>query len=228
MPDEPTPVALTPEAAPTIPSTPTEGSPSFVSEAPAADAPAPEGDKPTPPEGEKPKGETPPEPEKAAPVALTADDIKIDLPEGVALAEEALGNFLTAANTAGLSKENAQALLKMHAEQVDGLVKDWVKVQTDTWTETNKAWRDEIAADPDIGSGNEKKTLEVIGRALDTYGSKEVRQALDLTGAGNNPHVTKLIYKMALALSEGSSVPGGQPAPKGKAGQTLGERLYGT
>lgn len=181
---------------------------------------------PTKPEAVKP-GEA--KEAESAPVALTADDIKVDLPEGITLQDEALTNFLTAANEAKLPKENAQAFLKMHVEQVNSLVSDWVKAQEKTWNDTNAAWRGEILADKVLGSGNETQVQATLGRAFDAFGDDTARKAFDLTGAGNNPNVVRMFYKMAQALEEGGLKAGGNPAPKGgPKGNTLGERLYGT
>lgn len=232
--------APTPPSSTPTPTTPSSASPEPTSPTPASPEPAPTAATTTDPaapqsfasEPAKPaeatkEGDPPPEP-APAPVALTGDDIKIELPEGITLADEALGNFLTAANGAKLSKENAQALLKMHVGQVQSLVNDWVQAQTKTWNDTNEGWRNAIVADPVLGSGNESKTQEILGQAIDAYGDADLRAALDMTGAGNHPSIVRFIHKMASALTEGGIKPGGMPAPRGgPKGASLGERLYG-
>lgn len=143
------------------------------------------------------------------------------IPEGMEANDELLAAFTTQALEAGLSKDNAQKLLDLHLSEVAKLE----KASGEAFLASINEWRGQVMADPDIGGSNFKNTETVLGRALDTYGSKEARDAFDATGAGWHPAIVKFVYNMARSLNEGAPV-----APKGPTG--LGKRtaaavLYG-
>jgi hypothetical protein len=94
------------------------------------------------------------------------------------------------------------------------------------WSDMQKQWAGEIAADPELGGKMwETKHAPAIGQMLDKYGSPDVRAALDLTGAGNNPHVVRMFAKLAAAVTE----PGFVPAPAPVDNQSTAEsRIYPT
>ena len=183
------------------------------------------------PSSETPPAETPPETPAETPapeaVPLTLDDLKIDLPEGVALDEGVLTEFQGLANSLKLNSEQAQTLMKLHVSQVEQVMKAFTEGAQTTWNETQTAWRNEILADPEIGGAKAKETQTLLGRALDEFGSPEARQALNLTGAGNSLPLVKMFAKMAKQLvGEGTPVPAGQGRNNPKGG-SIAERLYG-
>jgi hypothetical protein len=75
-----------------------------------------------------------------------------------------------------------------------------------SWNELQDKWASEVRADPEIGGQNWPKVESQIGGLLDTFGSPELREAFDLTGAGNNPHVVRFMSKVASVLSEGGFI----------------------
>lgn len=205
IPESPAPAK--PEVAATTP--PREGSP--LGTAGAVD-PVPEGEKPEgdpKPEGEKPEGE--------AKAALTAEDIKktITLPEGVTADEGLMGEFSTFAAEAKLTTEQAQGLAGMYFKAQETLVSQLAAANQKAWDTTIDTWKSEIETDPVIGGDKSKAVQEVLGKVLDEYGTKEARQAFEVTAAGWNPHIIKFIHKMALALTEGAPVLAPGPAKQG-------------
>lgn len=209
------PIAPTPTpdaAAPPTPAIP-GGSPLGVQ------PPAPEGEV-KPPEGEA----KPPEGEAKPPEAKAPEKYEFKLPEGIEAAPEAVSKFEEVARTHNLSQEAAQGLMDMHFEQLKTQAETLATAQTQAWTTTIDTWKGEMAKTYQ-GEALTKAQTD-IGRALDEYGSPEVRQAFDLTGAGWNPAIFSFVHKMAQALSEGTIQPGGG-APTAK-GSTLGTRLYGS
>lgn len=145
-------------------------------------------------------------------------------PEGVTLDEKQIADFTALAQEAKVDPAVAQKFLDAHFTALNAQAKSFVEQQGEAWKKTTDGWKAEVAADPILGA-NKVEVQSTIARALDEFGSKEAREAFDLTGAGENPAVIRMIYKMAQALSEGTPTPMGKPA--GKAPQTFGERLYG-
>jgi hypothetical protein len=193
----------TPPAGSTPPSPPTPGS--------AAQPGVPSGE---PAGGTEPKAAL-----TDAPAEFKFESLKV--PEGVKLEGETKTAFETAMKESDPNKR-AQGLLDLYAAESK-------KAQTglyDTYNKMNKDWVDAVKADSEIGGDKWVNTQKTIAKALDTYGTPGVRQALNLTGAGNNPDVIKTFYKMAAALAEGSHASGSPPAQSGEKG--LAELMYPT
>jgi hypothetical protein len=96
----------------------------------------------------------------------------------------------------------------------------------DAWNEMQTKWVKEIKDDPYYGPRlNDVKTT--ISRALDVIGdpalSAQFREAMDYTGAGNNPAFIKTFYKMAQMVTEGRHVAGNGPtaASQGKPNERI-------
>jgi hypothetical protein len=96
------------------------------------------------------------------------------------------------------------------------------QAQADAWRTTNEQWVNEVKTE----FAGEKLTAAqaTVSKALNEYGGQGVREAFDLTGAGNNPAIFRLIHNMAKALGEGTPATNGTPAGQGE--KTLAERMY--
>jgi hypothetical protein len=112
----------------------------------------------------------------------------------------------------GLSQTEGQKLMDLYMKEV---------VESETapyrvWQETQEKWRTEIRNDPDIG-GKLDRVRETVSRAIDGLGdpklAKEFREAMDFTGAGNNPAFIRAFYKLASLVTEGKAAPAGGPSP---------------
>lgn len=153
-----------------------------------------------------------------APIALTLASLK--LPEGVEKFDEKLTTkFLAAMNDAALSPvDRANALIALQAEAMKAVSEG----NNTLWRETQEGWKKEVEALPDIGGVKLPETLAGIRKLVDTYGTPEVLDAFDLTGAGNNPHVIKFLAKIVADMGEGKPL-SGKPAAQAT---TMAERLY--
>jgi hypothetical protein len=162
----------------------------------------------------KPEGESTDalEGEKKGEETTSSSALELKLPEGVEVAQDVLDSFTSMAAEAGLNSETAQKLLDLHLSQLTSASELFETAQTQAFTDTIETWKGEIAKDPELGGANQAKVQEVLGKALDTYGSKEAREAFDQTGAGWNPAIVRTMYKMAQALAEGTSVIAPKPA----------------
>lgn len=173
------------------------------------------------------KAETPAVPEtKVEEKAEAPAEVKYEFkaPEGVTLDEKQIADFTALAQESKLDPAVAQKLADFHFKLLQDQAQAFVTQNGEAWKKTTDGWKAEVASDPILG-GNKVEVQSTIARALDEYGSKEAREAFDLTGAGEHPAVIRMIYKMAQALSEGTPVDVGRPA--GRAPQSFGERLYG-
>lgn len=177
------------------------------------------------PKEEAPKeGEQPKEGEKKE--ETPEYKLELKLPEGQELTPESLASFTEIAKSLNLKPEDAQKLADLHFGNMKASADAFAKAQTDAWTAVQKQWSDELEADPVLGGDAKKEAMSLIGRALDEYGSKEARDAFNITGAGNNPAIVRFVHNMAKMLVEAGAAPVvGEPAGRGQ--KTAGQVLYG-
>lgn len=142
--------------------------------------------------------------------------------ENVTFEGERFEKFLGIANELKLPKEAATSLVSMYAEQVSELQSKMAEEQERTWTSTKEQWVKEARELPEIGGANFDKTLSVIAKAIDKFGDSKVREAYDLTGAGDHPAILRFVYNMAKHLVEQPPVLGSPPG----SSKSLAQRLY--
>jgi len=115
-----------------------------------------------------------------------------------------------------LSQAQGQELMDLYGKELVEAENGPYKL----WEETQQKWRDEIKADPELVRLDQVKTT--VARAIDGLGdpklAREFREAMDFTGAGNNPAFIRAFYRMAQRLSEGGPHPTGGPSPAARPG----------
>lgn len=163
---------------------------------------------------------------KPIPEAPAGLDLKaIKLPEGFTLDEKLAGEFSNLLTDAKLSpQDRGQKLIDLHSATLKAAVEAPYKL----WSDTQATWVKEVAADKDFGSGDLKEPLktevkEAISKVIDQYGGQPLRDALALTGAGNNPAIIRAFAQMSKLLTEGKPVRGGNPPAPSKS---PAERMY--
>lgn len=182
---------------------------------------AKEGDKPAEPAVE-------PKVEAEAPAVLTAEsyaDLKIA--EGFTVNDEALTGAKAIFIEGQVAPEVAQKLLDLYTNNIKSTAEAAQRAAQDQFTSLNTKWTGETNALPEFQGEAKKQTLAILGRTMDEFGSPEAREAFNLTGAGNNPHIVKYILSLAQAVVEGSPTAAGRPPTTDpRKGKSLGQRLY--
>lgn len=167
-------------------------------------------------------------PEEQVPASPDAPPIYSDftLPEGMSLEPEALQQALTLFADARLSQEQAQKFVDL------ALGRELAAAQkhTQAFQELQERWVGEVKADPAIGGKRLPANLALAARAVDRLGGAPLREALDLTGAGNHPALVKAFVAIGRLLSEDRFMPSdpmrpGNPPPAGS--RTAAETIYG-
>ena len=143
------------------------------------------------------------------------------LPDGMALDPAALEAAQALFGEARLSQAQAQkfvdfALGRELAAQHRSL---------QAFQDLQERWVEEVKADPAIGGTKLNGALAHAARAIDRLGGSDLRQALDLTGAGNHPAVVRAFVALGRLLAEDRFAPGGgaRPSPP----RTPAETIYG-
>lgn len=163
-----------------------------VVEAPKVDAAVPPVTEPVaevvPPKTEEPKTE----------IAKTGAPEKYEnfkLPEGFVADAKMLESFSATAKELGLSQEAAQKLIDFNALNAKG--------QSEAAAAENLKALEGMKAETIKLLGPEYKVeLGFAARALDKFGTPELRKLLDETGFGNHPEVVKMLVNAGKKISE--------------------------
>lgn len=151
--------------------------------------------------------------EEAKPTEAPAQiDLKaIKLPDGFKADEALLNDFAKLLQDTNLTPQTrAQGLLDLHAKQLQAAV----SAPLAEYNRQREGWVKSVAADKDIGTGDEKNPLKAevktaIAKVVDQYGGgSELRQVLDVTGAGDHPAFIKFLSNISKHLTEGTTVQG--------------------
>lgn len=169
-------------------------------------------------DGEKPAGA----PEKYEPFKA---------PEGKELSPELVTQAETTFKELNLTQEQGQKLVDFWNAQT-ATISDKLDEMV---AETRNGWRKQIAEDKGLGNGTDnlsdaskKAVNDAITHAGDEKIQSALRQALDLTGAGDHPDIVRAFVAFGKKLGEGTAVKGGGPvAPKTPgSGRTAAQALY--
>lgn len=112
-----------------------------------------------------------------------------------------IGKFSEAAKAANLTQEQAQTFL-------DTMAPALAERQTEQVNALKASWADAAKTDKEYGGEKLGENLSVAKKALDEFGSPELKSLLDDSGLGNHPEVIRFFYKAGKAISEDSYVGG--------------------
>ncbi|HHT3856373.1 peptidase [Klebsiella variicola] len=146
------------------------------------------------------------------------DKYKFQAGEGVELDAEALKDFEPVARELNLTNEQAQKLVDAYPKILAGVQQR----QAEAWQAQTEEWAATVKADKEIGGDKLTANLGVAQRALDTFGTPELKEYLNGTGLGNHPELVKAFIKVGKAMSEDGVVTGKESGQRSAA-----EVLYG-
>jgi hypothetical protein len=158
---------------------------------------------------------------------------EFSFPEGVTLDEAGVAEFKSFAKEQDLTQEQAQKVLEYGGFKL----KERLEAPYKTWTEMQTKWQAEVKADPEIGGTKFEESIRnaslvfVPGESnpfvKDVAEAQTLREALNTTGAGNNPAMVRLFVKIGRLLAEPGPLPVGKPASVDKQGDLLA-KMYPT
>lgn len=170
-------------------------------------------------DGKKPEAKA-----EAAPDKYT----EFKVPEGFKLDETTTKEAGDLFKSLNLSQDSGQKLIDYYTAKT----KEAAEAPYKLYTKMREDWQTAVKADPEIG-GKLGQVKITISRALDVLGdaklATEFREAMDLTGAGDNPAFIRALYKLAQRVTEGKDVtPGGPAAVKapGSAPPSAAKAMY--
>lgn len=201
--------------------------PAAEAQAPAGEPAKPGGDKQQPgAEGDKPQEDKPADGDKTAEKPGDKEQKQEGAPEkyefqageGVELDTEALKDFEPVARDLNLTNEQAQKLVDAYPKILAGVQQR----QAEAWQAQTEQWAADVKADKEIGGDKLTTNLSAAQRALDQFGTPELKEYLNTTGLGNHPDLVKTFVKIGKAMSEDGMVDGSNQGQRSAA-----EVLYG-
>lgn len=135
-------------------------------------------------------------------------------PDGREFDAEVLNNFSEVAKELNLTQDAAQKLLDKMGPIVE-------QRQIQQIEQVRTQWADASRTDKEFGGEKLSENLAVAKKALDQFGTPELRTLLNESGLGNHPDVIRFMYRAGKAISEDRYVGGdigrggGKSQPKG-------------
>lgn len=129
-------------------------------------------------------------------------------PEGREFDPSVVDAFSEVARDLNLTQEAAQKVLDKMAPVIATRQIEQINAVRTGWAESTKA-------DKELGGDKLKENLGIAKAALDKFGSEGLKTLLHETGAGDNPEIIRLLYRVGLATREDTVVPGSAGAPAG-------------
>ena len=130
-------------------------------------------------------------------------------PDGSNFDTKVLDQFSEIAKELNLPQEAAQKMLDKMGPMMASRQAEVVKAARTQWTT-------ESQADKEFGGDKLGENLSTAKKALDAFGTPELRSLLEVSGLGNHPEMIRLMYRAGKAISEDRMVTSG-------AGERTGE-----
>lgn len=156
------------------------------------------------------EGEKKEEPKKAEGAPEKYEPWK--LPEGYELDEAHAKTFSDKARELGLSQDQAQGLMDLYAK----VSQEASDSALNLWKDTQKNWVETIKSDPEIGGKIDQIKTDFDRLLTDAFGENqkakaEFKEAMDYTGAGNNPAFVRFAKALIDKFGTGKPVQAGGP-----------------
>ena len=190
-----------------------------VSTSPAASDPAPT-TAPAVESGNQAAATATQEAEKAP--AGAPEKYEFTAPEGRHFDNEVMSTYSEVARELNLSQESAQKMIdRLGPKIAERQIAQIEAVQT--------GWLDSARTDKEFGGDALQDNLVIARKALDTFGTPELRTLLNTTGLGNHPDLFRFFFRAGKAVSEDSYVgpsTGGGSRPQARDFATQASILY--
>lgn len=141
-----------------------------------------------------------------APVAAVPESYEFTMPDGVALDQTAADEFTAIAKELKLNQADAQKVADVGAKMAQR--------QAEAHLQLVESWVESVKTDKEIGGDKLAENLAVARKAIETFGTPELKDVLNATGFGNHPAVIKAFYKAGMAISGDRFVSGSPKGPE--------------
>lgn len=126
-----------------------------------------------------------------APADAPAVDYKLNVPEGVELAQADTDALVAVARDAKLAPEVVQKIADIAAQRE--------LTRATEFRAQVEAWGAAVKADKELGA---PEALASAVKVVDSFGTPELKSLLAESGLGNHPELVRFVQKIAKAMSE--------------------------
>ena len=124
----------------------------------------------------------------------------MEFPEDVVVDKDIKEKFIATVKELGLSSEQAQKIVDLQVELA--------KKSSAQFDADQLKWRQECKDDTDFGGDKFDESLVLAKKAMDKFGSPELKGLLEATGFGDHPQVFKLMTNIGRAMGEADFLEG--------------------
>lgn len=136
--------------------------------------------------------------------------------EGQELDKGALEVFEPIARELNLNNEQAQKLVDVYGSKIMPAIN---KQLAEGWQKQTEQWAETVKADKELGS---TESIGAAQKAMDKFGSPELKQYLEESGLGNHPELIRIFAGVGKAMSEDGLVTGNSNGSKSAADVLFG------
>jgi len=128
------------------------------------------------------------------------DSSKLELPEGFEMDADLMGEFEPLAKELKLTQEQGAKFTELYTQGVQKVFDNILAQQT----AAIQQWAKDTQADTEIGNANYEESTKLASKAIQTFGSDKLKEALNQTGMGNHPELVRMMVNIGKAISEDS------------------------
>ena len=125
--------------------------------------------------------------------------------EGKALDTGLADDIKSTAKELGLTQSQAQKLADLALKRTESAQSQ----QAEMLAQARDEWAGQAKADKEFGGDAIEANLATARKALDTFGTPELKALLNESGLGNHPEVIRFFYRSGKAISEDRVIRGG-------------------
>jgi hypothetical protein len=146
-------------------------------------------------------------PKEADPLDTVPEDGKyvLTMPEGVQVNQRLLDDLSPTFKDLGLTTKQAQGLADKFAASEAAAA----KARIEEWAATQAKWVADAKADKSMGGDNWSGTVTKAVKAINHFGTPDLKNYLDASGGGNHPELIRLMSKVGDLISEDNPPAGG-------------------
>lgn len=116
-------------------------------------------------------------------------------PEGRHFDNEVISSFSEIAKELNLTQESAQKMLDKVGAKIE-------ERQAQRFSAVSQEWAQASQADKEFGGDKITANLAIAKKALDAFGTPELRSLLNESGLGNHPELIRFFYRAGKSISE--------------------------
>lgn len=161
-----------------------------------------------------------PEAEAAQTDQTAVDYSDLAIGEWYELDTEVFDQFKGLLTESNLPKESAQKFLDLQT----ALETKRAEAYQAALVKQSQDWEAAVKADKELGGANFEKTQALGVKAIEAYGTPELKQLLNDSGLGNHPELVKFCHRVGQKLTEDAMV---LPGTQEGSTKGLAERLWG-